>query len=232
MMTARSSRVWQENGIAEASAEFGRLAADMMRNAPILPVHPLMAHPMAAMAAVTAIGFGLTSQMAGAVFGALQGAVDAANRHRAHEDGDRVADVPVAQPVVNELAAVDAKAPAPKAPAVVKGKAAPRKAAARRVTKATPDKTSAEAETPPVAAKPAATRGRKAAADDLKRISGIGPKLEQVLNERGIRRFADIASWTDTDVARIEGEFGIEGRIGRDDWVEQAKALVKASGRK
>ena len=37
-------------------------------------VHPLMAHPAAAMAAATAIGFGVSTQMAGAFFGALQGA--------------------------------------------------------------------------------------------------------------------------------------------------------------
>ncbi|WP_246662656.1 hypothetical protein [Rhizobium sp. P44RR-XXIV] len=80
----------------------------------------------------------------------------------------------------------------------------------------------------PVAAKPAPARSRKVAvkADDLKRISGVGPKLEQVLNGRGIQRFADIAAWSDADIVRIDAELGFDGRIRRDDWVGQAKALL------
>ena len=63
--------------------------------------------------------------------------------------------------------------------------------------------------------------------DDLKQISGIGPKLEQVLNGMGIRRFAEIARWTDKDVKRVDDQLGFGGRIARDGWVAQAKALMK-----
>jgi NADH-quinone oxidoreductase subunit E len=68
----------------------------------------------------------------------------------------------------------------------------------------------------------------KAAADDLKAISGVGPKLEQVLNGMGYRRHADIAAWTAAEVERIDAELGLDGRIARDGWVEQAKALATA----
>jgi len=74
---------------------------------------------------------------------------------------------------------------------------------------------------------PAAKAGK---ADDLKAISGIGPKLEQVLNGMGLKRYADIAALTDADAARIEAELGFSGRIARDGWVEQARTLAKGRG--
>ena len=89
---------------------------------------------------------------------------------------------------------------------------------------------------PPVAKseRPATVRkgsGPKAGkADDLKAISGVGPKLEQALNGKGIFRFAEIARWTGADVEKIEAELGLDGRIARDGWVEQARALAKAKG--
>ena len=43
----------------------------------------------------------------------------------------------------------------------------------------------------------------------------------------GIRRYAQIAAWSDKDVQRVDDQLGFGGRIGRDDWVEQAKALMK-----
>ncbi len=62
--------------------------------------------------------------------------------------------------------------------------------------------------------------------DDLKKISGIGPKLEQVLNSMGIRSYAEISGWAADDVARIDGQLKLNGRILRDDWVGQANRLV------
>lgn len=62
--------------------------------------------------------------------------------------------------------------------------------------------------------------------DDLKRISGIGPKLERVLNANGIFRFRQIADWQDADIDAIDEQLtGFRGRIRRDDWVGQAKKL-------
>ncbi|MBL8986484.1 MAG: hypothetical protein JNJ80_09440 [Gemmatimonadetes bacterium] len=60
--------------------------------------------------------------------------------------------------------------------------------------------------------------------DDLKRISGIGPALEQALRNRGVHTFRQIAQWTDADIDRFGAELGsFRKRIRRDRWVEQAR---------
>ncbi len=66
-----------------------------------------------------------------------------------------------------------------------------------------------------------------ATGDDLARIKGIGPKLVALLGELGVTRFAQIAAWSETDIDRIDARLGrFEGRIRRDNWVEQAKLLA------
>lgn len=65
------------------------------------------------------------------------------------------------------------------------------------------------------------------AADDLRRIKGIGPKLVALLATVGVTRFDQIAAWTDADIDRIDARLGtFAGRIRRDSWVEQAKYLA------
>jgi len=64
-------------------------------------------------------------------------------------------------------------------------------------------------------------------ADDLKEISGVGPKLEKTLNKLGFWHFSQIASWTKADVAIVDDELSFKGRIERDDWIKQATALAK-----
>jgi NADH-quinone oxidoreductase subunit E len=64
-------------------------------------------------------------------------------------------------------------------------------------------------------------------ADDLKQIAGIGPKLEKVLNGQGISSISQIAAWSEPEIAWIEDYLQFKGRIGRDGWIEQAKALQK-----
>lgn len=61
---------------------------------------------------------------------------------------------------------------------------------------------------------------------DLKAISGIGPKLEQVLNGLGIRSYGQIAEWTTDDIDAMEAALGFNGRIVRDDWIGQAASLA------
>lgn len=61
--------------------------------------------------------------------------------------------------------------------------------------------------------------------DDLKRIDGIGPKLEQILNKNGIRRIADLAALSEAEMAAMDAELGLDGRALRDDWLGQAKAF-------
>jgi len=65
------------------------------------------------------------------------------------------------------------------------------------------------------------------AGDDLKRIGGVGPALEKLLNDAGIVHFAQIAAWTTDDVLWADNNLArFKGRASRDNWVEQAKILA------
>lgn len=64
------------------------------------------------------------------------------------------------------------------------------------------------------------------AADDLKKISGVGPKLEEKLNNLGITTFEQIANFTEDDIARVDEVLNFKGRIEREDWVAQAKDYI------
>jgi NADH-quinone oxidoreductase subunit E len=68
---------------------------------------------------------------------------------------------------------------------------------------------------------------RKAGADDLKQLKGVGPKLEQTLNELGFYHFDQIAKWTKAEVAWVDSRLKFKGRIERDGWIEQAKILAE-----
>ncbi len=59
-------------------------------------------------------------------------------------------------------------------------------------------------------------------ADDLKRITGVGPKLEALLNEMGFWHFDQIAKWGPAEIAWVDSRLKFKGRIERDDWVAQA----------
>jgi predicted flap endonuclease-1-like 5' DNA nuclease len=64
------------------------------------------------------------------------------------------------------------------------------------------------------------------AGDDLKKIKGIGPKLENRLNSLGVTNYSQIAAWDDGEIDRIDAQLGaFAGRIRRDDWPTQAKYL-------
>jgi len=62
--------------------------------------------------------------------------------------------------------------------------------------------------------------------DDLTRIKGIGPKLNDLCHSLGVRRFDQIAAWGAGDVAEVDQYLKIKGRIDRDRWVDQAKFLA------
>ncbi len=63
------------------------------------------------------------------------------------------------------------------------------------------------------------------AADDLKKITGVGPVLEKKLNGLGIYHYWQISSFTNEDIARIDEVLSFKGRIERDEWLDQAKKL-------
>lgn len=208
-----------ESGISSARPFGGDPAdpfgmAEWMKAMPQVPLHPLMAHPAGAVAAATALGFGLSSHIAGVMLGAMQGAVEALQKGSTL--AEQMQTGVSAEVARTNVAPVQLGVRTPVAAKPVAAKKSP-------VSKPKVEKTSAEPAKAKAASKP---KGR--AADDLKRISGVGPKLEQVLNGKGIRRFADIAAWSEADVARFDDELGFGGRILRDDWVKQAKALKGA----
>lgn len=195
-------------------ADFGRLT-DAFKD---MPVHPLLAHPAAAFMAATVVGLGIASQLTGVMLAALQGAAgaldrarhDAPVRHKPEEDAPASTTAPVK---AKAAAKPETASPAP-----------------AKATKPQAVKPAGKTQTAKPAVKPA-PKGKRVAkasakADDLKRIGGIGPKAEQMLKARGIARFSDIAGWTKADIARLDAELGLGGRIERDDWVGQAKAFA------
>lgn len=63
-------------------------------------------------------------------------------------------------------------------------------------------------------------------ADDLSKISGVGPGLNEKLNQNGVYHFWQIADWGPDEVAYMDGQLSFKGRIDRDNWIEQAKELA------
>ncbi|RVT41916.1 hypothetical protein [Sphingobium algorifonticola] len=63
--------------------------------------------------------------------------------------------------------------------------------------------------------------------DNLLQLKGVGPKLAALLTDLGVTRFAQIAAWTDADLAAIDAKLGnFKGRPVRDQWIDQAKYLA------
>lgn len=83
-----------------------------------------------------------------------------------------------------------------------------------------------KAAAPKAAAKPAAKAAKVEGADDLKQLSGVGPALEKKLHEAGVTTFAQIAAWTEADIAEMNEKLSFKGRIEREGWVEQAKEKI------
>jgi predicted flap endonuclease-1-like 5' DNA nuclease len=60
----------------------------------------------------------------------------------------------------------------------------------------------------------------------LRRIRGIGPAYQRVLEQAGVSRVEQIAAWTDSDVLAFAEKLKIRpDRITKDDWIGQAKSL-------
>jgi predicted flap endonuclease-1-like 5' DNA nuclease len=64
-------------------------------------------------------------------------------------------------------------------------------------------------------------------ADDLRKIKGIGPKLETMLTEKGVFHYRQIAAWTPEQLALVDAQLGqFQGRPERDQWQSQARFLA------
>lgn len=271
--------------------EMQKEAMAMLASSPqFAGVANLAAHPMGAMAAASALGLGMASQMFGIFAGTMAGAMQAANMLANETTGGRSEAFGLANPLDFDLATgsfddtkepdtvaakpVEAKTTAAKKPAVKKAevpakpaqkkaeakpadvktadvKTAAKKPAAKTAAKAKPAAAKAASAAPePVALATAAPKAVADAAagsiepvmpedfvkpkplkkpdspDDLKLISGVGPKLEGVLNSLGIWTYGQIAGWTPYEIAWVDDYLQFKGRIERDDWVAQAKKLA------
>lgn len=65
--------------------------------------------------------------------------------------------------------------------------------------------------------------------DDLKKIVGVGPVLERKLHDLGITKLEQVANFTDEEVEKVDDALDFKGRIQRDDWIGQARALIGQS---
>jgi peptide/nickel transport system ATP-binding protein len=87
----------------------------------------------------------------------------------------------------------------------------------------------------PAPQKPAAAKAearppemrKPATPDDLKLISGVGPKIEGILNGLGIYKYEQIAKWTEAEREWVDDHLKFKGRIEREDWARQATALAE-----
>ncbi|MEM8772582.1 MAG: 50S ribosomal protein L21 [Pseudomonadota bacterium] len=78
----------------------------------------------------------------------------------------------------------------------------------------------------PKAQAPKAETSSTNGADDLKKLSGVGPVLEKKLNEAGVTSFAQIAAWGPAEIEEFDEKLSFKGRIEREGWVDQAKKLA------
>ena len=76
-------------------------------------------------------------------------------------------------------------------------------------------------------AQPELLKAARGTSDDLKKIKGVGPKLEGVLNELGVWHYWQIAGWSGAEISWVDARLKFKGRIERDGWIEQAKILAE-----
>ena len=107
---------------------------------------------------------------------------------------------------------------------ILTGGAKPEPKAAKPETEAAKPET--EAPKPVALAASDATNQGAGKADDISLIGGIGPKMEAGLVELGYTTFASIAAWTADNVAKVEAHLKQKGRVGREEWIEQAQELM------
>ncbi|MEM7507854.1 MAG: hypothetical protein AAF415_14020 [Pseudomonadota bacterium] len=162
-------------------------------------------------------------------FGLVYHVVGKACRENYRIDGIKPPAQPTVAPRAKALAASKPK-PAPKA--------APKPApatAAKPDPKPEPEPAPAAMPEPEPAeiagSRPAALESaREGGPDDLTRIKGIGPKLAKLCHSLGFYHFDQIAGWTESEIAWVDDNLtGFKGRVTRDDWVGQAKALASES---
>lgn len=198
-----------------------------------VPLNPLMANPAIMMAAATAYGIRMTGQWASLFLNAMQDQADRAHAQPAKAEAEeekpvakaevaedqRVAEPPTAkaaEPQIAEPVVVEVHQSEPLSVKVSADEVIEKRA--RKAAKVAKVRKSAE--------KAAVAKAPASAGDDLKRISGIGPKLANVLTGHGVVTFAQLAGMDEAALAALDAELGLEGRILRDDWAGQARKIL------
>jgi predicted flap endonuclease-1-like 5' DNA nuclease len=77
--------------------------------------------------------------------------------------------------------------------------------------------------------RPTALPEPKGVADDLKKVRGIGPKIEKTLNDLGIYHYYQIAALDEENIAWLNNHLHFPGRIEREQWVQQTREFVQKS---
>ncbi len=157
--------------------------------------------------------------------------------HRQHQTLVRISEILTDGAKPKKKAAPKKAAAAPKAEAKDEVKpAAQKKAAEKPEAEAAPAEAKAETKAPAKPAKDAKEAAPEpifttpeGEADDLKKISGVGPVLEKKLHAFGVTQYAQLAAFTKEDIDKLDEALSFKGRIERDDWVGQAKALMEAA---
>ena len=120
-----------------------------------------------------------------------------------------------------EIASVGGKAKKAKKTKKVKAKAAPKAKAAVKAKPAPKAKAAPKTDENGRLTKPLGQ------ADDLKLIKGVGAVLERRLNDAGIFHFWQISALRKVQMDALEAVLRFPGRMTRDNWKAQARALAK-----
>ncbi|BCH25611.1 NADH-ubiquinone dehydrogenase [Mesorhizobium sp. L-8-3] len=188
----------------------------------------LMVHPAGGFAAASALGIGFAGHAFGMWMGAVAGMAEASQRLLASGSDDFGSEPSRRTPSARARAAADTLiAHAQEAVNVdVPEEATPVTDEAGVKKAVTPVAAETVAALLPEDFRRPASVDRPDAPDDLKKISGIGPKLESVLNGLGVWTYAQIADWSAPEIAWVDDYLAFKGRIGRDDWIGQAAKLA------
>jgi large subunit ribosomal protein L21 len=121
----------------------------------------------------------------------------------------------------------EAAKPAKAAPKAEKKAAAPKPEKAEKKAAAPKAEKKAEGKEA-VGTRPAnlLKKARDGQPDDLKLISGVGPKLEELLHQNGVYHFDQIAAWNSDEIAYMDDQLSFKGRIERDGWLDQASKFA------
>ncbi len=68
----------------------------------------------------------------------------------------------------------------------------------------------------------------RGAPDDLAKLTGVGPQIVKKLNEHGVFHYWQLAAMNPDEAAKLDADLRFNGRVARDKWSEQARALMAA----